>query len=216
MSTYDELTNHLIAGNESEVCELVGAFLKEGDSPAAIISDGLIHGMSIVGKKMKSGDMFIPEVLASAGAMSKAMELLKPLLVGEELARIYQGKVVMGTVEGDLHNIGKKLVSMILESGGFEVLDIGVDVPVDILVETVRREKPDVLGLSALLTTTMPRMKEVIESLVNGHVREGVRVMIGGAPVTQEFADAIGADGYAPNAILALDLAKRLAGRNQS
>jgi len=156
--------------------------------------------------------MFIPEVLASAKAMSGGMELLKPLIVAEELSTIHTGKVVIGTVQGDLHNIGKKIVSMILESGGFTVVDLGVDIPADKFVEAVKQEQPNILGLSALLTTTMPRMKDVIKALKEAGVRDKVRVIVGGAPITQDFADSIGADGYAPDAASALDKAKQLLG----
>lgn len=178
-----------------------------------IISEGLIRGMSVVGQRMKSGEMFIPEVLMSANAMNKGMEILKPLIAGEESLKIYAGKVIMGTVEGDVHSIGKSIVSTILESSGFTVLDIGVDVPADKFIEAVKHEQPKILGLSALLTTTMPRMKDVIEALKEAGFREKVWVMVGGAPVTQGFADSIGADGYAPDAVSALDKAKELPGQ---
>ncbi len=212
MATYEELQESIIAGQEDKVKGEVSALLERGNSPMEIISEGLISGMSVVGQKMKSGEMFIPEVLASAKAMSGGMELLKPLIVAEELSTIHTGKVVIGTVQGDLHSIGKKIVSTILESGGFTVVDIGVDVPTDKFIETIKQEQPNILGLSALLTTTMPRMGEVIEALKRSNLRDKVRVMVGGAPVTQGFADKIGADGYAPDAVSAVDKAKELLG----
>ena len=173
-----------------------------------ILSDGLLCGMSIVGKRFKACEIFIPGVLASAHAMSAGFELLKPVIAKDKLADVYAGKVVIGTVQGDLHNIGKKIVSMILESGGFIV----VDIPAEKFVEAVEQEQPNILGLSSLLSTTMPRIGDVIEALKRNNVRDKVRVMIGGAPITQAFADSIGADGYAPDAVSALDTAKQLLG----
>ena len=210
MTTYEELGDSVIAGNEDKVKEGVNALLKKGDSPVKIISEGLMPGMSVVGQKMKAGEMFIPEVLASAHAMNKSMEILKPLIVGEESSEIYAGKVVIGTVEGDVHSIGKDIVSTVLESGGFTVLNLGVDVPADKFVEVVEREQPNILGLSSLMTMTAPRMREVIEALKHSNLRDKVRVMVGGAPVTRDFANSIGADGYAPDAVSALDEAKQL------
>ena len=212
MIPYEELQNSVIMADESKLKGIINALLEKGVSPKEIISEGLIPSMSVVGQKMKSGEMFIPEVLASAHAMSGGMELLKPLITGAELSTIYKGKVVIGTVQGDLHNIGKKIVSMLLESGGFTVLDLGVDIPSDRFVEAVGQEQPDILGLSALLTTTMPRMGEVIETLKRNNLRDKVRIMVGGAPITQGSADSIGADGYAPDAVSALDKAKQLLG----
>lgn len=213
MASYQELWDSVIMGDEGKVKEEIGTLLERGNSPLEIISEGLIPGMSVVGQRMKSGEMFIPEVLASAHAMSQGMELLKPVIAVEELSTIYKGKVVIGTVQGDVHSIGKSIVSTILESSGFTVLDIGVDVSVDRFVEAVEQEQPNILGLSTLLTTTMPRMRDAIEALKRNNLRDRVRVMVGGAPVTQGFADSIGADGYAPDAVSALDKAKELLGQ---
>jgi 5-methyltetrahydrofolate--homocysteine methyltransferase len=213
MIPYEELQESVIMGDGSKVKEVIGDLLKKNNSPLEIISAGLIPSMSVVGQRMKDGEMFIPEVLASAHAMSGGMELLKPLIAGAELSTIYKGKVVIGTVQGDLHNIGKKIVSMLLESGGFTVLDLGVDVPIDRFVEAIKQEQPDILGLSALLTTTMPRMRDAVEALKHNNLRDKVQVMVGGAPVTQSFADSIGADGYAPDAVSALDKIKQLLGQ---
>lgn len=212
MAPYEELQESVIAGDNELVKEIVRTLIEKGNDPLEIISDGFMPGMSVVGHKMKTGEMFIPEVLMSAQAMGGGMELLKPLITGEKLSDLYIGKVVIGTVHGDLHNIGKKIVSMILETGGFIVVDAGVDVPTDRFIEVVKQEKPNILGISSLLTTTMPRMREVIEALKSSNLRDKVRVMVGGAPVTQDFADSIGADGYAPDAVLALDKAKQLLG----
>jgi len=213
MALYEELQESVITGQTDKVVGMVKTLLGSGKAPMEIISEGLIRGMSVVGQRMKSGEMFIPEVLVSANAMNKGMEILKPLIVGEESLTIYAGKVIMGTVEGDVHSIGKSIVSTILESSGFTVLDMGVDVPADKFIEAVKQEQPKILGLSALLTTTMPRMKDVIEALKEAGFREKVWVMVGGAPVTQGFADSIGADGYAPDAVSALDKAKELLGQ---
>lgn len=210
MALYEELQENIIAGQKDKVKEMVNTLLDSGNAPIEIISEGLISSMSIVGQKMKSGEMFIPEVLASAHAMNEGMGMLRSLITGDELSSLYAGKALMGTVQGDVHNIGKKIVSMILESGGFTVVDLGVDIPADKFVEAVKREQPHIIGLSALLTTTMPRMKDVIKALKEAGVRDKVRVMIGGAPITQDFADSIGADGYAPDAASALDKAKQL------
>jgi len=212
MALYEELQESIIAGQRDKVKEVVNTLLDSNTAPIEIISEGLIGSMSIVGQKMKSGEMFIPEVLASAHAMNEGMGMLKPLITGDESSSLFASKALMGTVQGDLHNIGKKIVSMILESGGFTVVDLGVDIPADKFVEAVKQEQPNILGLSALLTTTMPRMKDVINALKEAGVRDKVRVIVGGAPITQDFADSIGADGYAPDAASALDKAKQLLG----
>lgn len=212
MAQYKELQESLLAGEEERIKELISSLLSKGTKPLEIISDGLIHGMSLVGQKFKTGELFIPELLMSAHAMSAGMEILRPLIVGEKLSAIRKGKVVIGTVKGDVHNIGKNIVAMILETGGFEVVDIGVDAPPEKFVEAVKKERPNILGLSALLTTTMPNMKEVIDVLKQNKFRDRVRIMVGGAPITQSFADSIGADGYAPDAISALDKANQLLG----
>jgi 5-methyltetrahydrofolate--homocysteine methyltransferase len=169
---------------------------------------GLMPGMDHVGVEFKAGNMFVPEVLRSARAMQASMNILRPLLAesGVELA----GKVLLGTVKGDLHDIGKNLVAMMCEGAGFEVVDLGKDVEPEAFVEQVKNFEPDVLGMSALLTTTMRAMEHTIKSLEEAGVRDQVKIIIGGAPVTQAFADQIGADGYASNAASAADLAKQL------
>jgi 5-methyltetrahydrofolate--homocysteine methyltransferase len=211
MDQYKELQESLMAGDEARVKELITGLLGQGIAPGVIMSEGLISGMAEVGKRFKRGDLFIPEVMLSAITMSEGMAMLEPLLVGMQLPN--SGKVVIGTVEGDIHNIGKDLVSMMLRSAGFGIVDLGVQVPTETFVKAVAENKPDVLGMSALLTTTMPRMKEIIQLLRDRDLRGSVKVIVGGAPVTQEFADEIGADGYAPDAGSAVDKVKELLGR---
>lgn len=210
MAQYKDLQESVIAGDEDKVKELVSSLLKAGKKPIDIIAEGLTKGMSVVGERMKAGDMFIPEVLASAESMKAGMEVLKPHITGE---LVFSTKAVMGQVSGDVHNIGRKFVNMMLESSGFAVVDLGEDVPPEKFVEAVKKERPNILGLSALLTTTMPNMKVVIEALRSSSLRNKVKIIVGGAPVTQAFADSIGADGYAPNAISAVDKAKQLLGQ---
>ena len=213
METYGDLKEAVITGEADQVKNMVKAYITKGDNPLGIISDGLVSAMAVVGQRMKSGEMYIPEVLASAQAMRGGMDLLKPLISGEKSSSIYTGKVVIGTVQGDVHCIGKNIVSMMLESSGFAIVDVGEDVPASKFVEAVEREKPDILGLSALLTITIGNMKEVIAALNKKGLRKQVKVIIGGAPVNQGFADSIGADGYAPDAAAAVDKVKQLIGK---
>jgi len=208
MSDLRRISEALVAMNEKKVKELVREALDKGVFAKEILNEGLIPGMDIVGEKMESGDMFIPEVLMSAKAMSAAVEILKPLLGDEGLTAA--GKVVIGTVKGDLHDIGKNLVVMMLESAGFEVHNLGVDIGPEDFVKAIKEKEPNLLALSALLTTTMSMMKQTIDAVTESGLRERVKVMIGGAPVTQKFADEIGADGYAPDAGSANKLAKDL------
>ena len=210
MALYVELKENIILGEEDKVIEVVRTLLDAGNDPSEIMFEGLIRGMSEVGQKMKCGEMFIPEVLASAQAMRGGLELVKPLVVKEKLLDISMGKIVLGTVHGDLHGIGKNICSLMLQSEGFTVLDIGEDVPTEKFIEVAKQEQPDILGLSALMVNTMPVMKEVIEALERSGLRDKVRVMVGGAPISQAFADKIGADGYAPDAVAAIDKAKQL------
>ncbi|MFB0520215.1 MAG: corrinoid protein, partial [Desulfatiglandales bacterium] len=184
--------------------------IDEGQDLSSILNDGLLAGMSVVGEGFKKAEVFFPEVLVAANAMKAGMEPLKPLLAEKNIG--YSGKAVLGTVRGDLHDIGKNLVGMMLEGAGFEVIDLGVDVSPERFVETVKGENADIIGMSSLLTTTMPMMKRVIESLSTSLIRERVKVMVGGAPITQQYADEIGADGFAPDAATAVDKAKELMG----
>jgi len=206
MSQFQPITEALLACDQEKVTSLVKQSIESGAAAKDILNQGLIAGMDVVGERMESGDMFIPEVLMAAQAMSAAVEILKPLLTDEESSA--KGRVVIGTVKGDLHDIGKNLVSMMMESAGLEVHNLGVDIPPDRFVQEVNAKKADILALSALLTTTMPMMKETISAFVKAGIRDNVKIMIGGAPVTQAFASEIGADGYAPDAGSAARLAK--------
>ena len=208
MADFQNMIDTLIEGDEKKLTSLAQSALDEGVSAKEILEKGLMAGMDIVGEKMESEDMFIPEVLRSAKTMSAVIDILKPLLAEGDV--IVAGKVVIGTVKGDLHDIGKNLVAMMLESAGFEVYNLGADILPDKFVEEIKDKNADMLCLSALLTTTMPMMKTTIDALSKSGLREQVKVMIGGAPVTQDFADQIGADGYAHDAGSATKLAKAL------
>jgi 5-methyltetrahydrofolate--homocysteine methyltransferase len=177
-------------------------------SPGDILNKGLVAGMNVVGQKFKANEFYVPEVLIAARAMKAAMEHLKPALA--ETGTEPVARVAIGTVKGDLHDIGKNLVAMMLEGAGFEIVDLGVDVKPEKFVETVKDRKTQVVALSALLTTTMPAMKDTIETLKAAGLRDKVQIMIGGAPVTQNYCDEIGADGYAPDAASAVDKAREL------
>jgi len=202
----------VVSGQASKAKELVLQALKENVSPSDILKNGLIRGMGIVGEMFKKNEVFIPEVLVSARCMKAAMEILKPALVKSGANPC--GKIAIGTVKGDLHDIGKNLVAMMMEGGGFEVLDLGIDVGPEKFINTVQEKDVDVVGLSALLTTTMPMMKVIIDELNSAGLRTKVKILVGGAPVTQEYADEIGADGYAPDAASAVDKAKTLINLN--
>jgi 5-methyltetrahydrofolate--homocysteine methyltransferase len=206
--TLSQIAEKLYDGKNIEVAELTQQALDEGLTAAEILNGGLVTGMDRVGVDFKNGDLFVPEVLIAARAMHAGMDILRPLLAESDVPSA--GKVIVGTVAGDLHDIGKNLVVMMLEGGGFEVVDMGIDASPQKFVEVVKSEQPDLLGMSALLTTTMPSMQKTIDALVEAGVREGIKVMIGGAPVTQSYADEIGADGYAPDAASAVDLARSL------
>jgi 5-methyltetrahydrofolate--homocysteine methyltransferase len=208
MSELSKITQTLMEGDGGTLVALVTEALEQGRTASEILNDELIAGMDLIGEKMGNGEMFIPEVLMAAHAMSGAVDLLKPHLAEGESSSA--GTIVIGTVKGDLHDIGKNLVVMMLESGGFKVIDLGVDVEPEIFVEAIKENEPDILGLSALLTTTMPMMKKTVESLDASGVRENLKIMIGGAPVNQEFADKIGADAYAPDAGSASRMAKSM------
>lgn len=204
-----EIYEGVIAGNAPGVESAVKAALAAGVSAEQILREALIPGMAEVGARFERNEYFVPEMLISARAMQYGMNVLKPLLVESGVEPV--GKVAIGTVKGDLHDIGKNLVSMMLEGAGFEVVDLGVDVPADRFVDAAKNGA-QIVAMSALLTTTMPGMKTTIEALVESGVRDGVKVMIGGAPVTQAYADQIGADGYAPDASSAARKAKELLG----
>jgi len=187
---------------------LVQTAIDQGVPAKDILNQGLIAGMDIVGERMESGDMFIPEVLMCAKAMGEAIAILKPHLSAEESSA--SARVVIGTVKGDLHDIGKNLVSMMLQSGGFEVINLGVDVAPEAFVDSLRAHQPHILALSALLTTTMPMLGQTIAAVKESGLRAMVKIVVGGAPVNKEFAQSIGADGYAPDAGGALKLLKSM------
>ncbi len=198
----------IVAGNADAAADATGKAIDAGIAPQDIINDSMIAAMSEVGQRFQDGKAFVPQLLMAGRAMKAALELLKPLMTGS--ASMSKGKVVIGTVKGDLHDIGKNLVASMLEGCGFEVVNIGIDVPADAFVEEVRRSHPDILCMSALLTTTMTYMKDVIEALEDAGLRDKVKIMVGGAPVTQHFADEIGADAYSDNANSAVAVATRL------
>ena len=206
----EKISRAIIEGDDDTIAGLTKAALDEGLNAKEILDGGLMPGMDHVGVEFKAGRMFVPEVLLSARIMKASMAVLEPLLAADESIAV--GKVVMGTVEGDLHDIGKNLLGMMMEGAGFKVVDLGVDVSPEALVEAVKREKPDVVGMSALLTTTMRNMGRTIDALKEAGLRDQVKVMVGGAPVTADFAEQIGADGTATSAPAAVDLAKELLG----
>ncbi|MBC2741832.1 MAG: corrinoid protein [Desulfosarcina sp.] len=196
----------VMQGDADGVKAKVQAALDQGVPAGDILNHALIAGMDIVGDRMESGDMFIPEVLMAAQSMSVGLDVLKPLLAEEDATA--KGRVIIGTVKGDLHDIGKNLVAMMLESGGLEVNNLGVDIPPEEFVNQVQAHDANMVCLSALLTTTMPMMKATMDALVEAGIRDRIKVMVGGAPVTQGFADEIGADGYSPDAGSAVKMAK--------
>ena len=205
-----KISEAIIQGNVDEMVDLAKEALDDGISAQDVLDKGLMAGMDYVGVEFKAGNMFVPEVLRSAKAMQTAMDVIKPELARSGARRT--GKVLLATVKGDMHDIGKNLVGMMCEGAGFEVKDIGKDIDPDAFVQGVRDYKPDIVGMSALLTTTMRAMGHTIKALEEAGLRDQVKVMIGGAPVTQAFCDQIRADGYAPNAAAAADLAKKLVG----
>jgi len=208
MGVLEDLKQNVIEMEVERAIELTQKALDEGLGAEEILNKALIPAMDVVGEQYERGEKYVPEMLLSAHAMKGAMGLLRPLLVesGVEM----KGRVVIGTVEGDLHDIGQNLVGMMLEGAGFEVHNLGAEVPAEEFVKGAKEHEADLVGMSALLTTTMLHMPEVIEALKENGLRDRVKVMIGGAPVTQEYADEIGADGYAPDAASAVKLAERL------
>ncbi len=202
-----QISNAVIEGRLKDIPDLTNTALSSGLSAKEILDKGLMPRMDVVGVEFKKGKKFVPEVLLSARTMQASLGIIKPLLAktGEKMA----GKVVIGTVKGDLHDIGKSLVGMLLEGSGFEVVDLGKDVAPEIFVDTVKKEKPNIVAMSALLTTTMRSMGHTITVLKEAGLRDMVKIMVGGAPVTMDFAKQIGADGYAANAPAAVELAKK-------
>jgi len=210
MSTLESLKQNVIDGNSRDVTTLVKQALTEGIPAEQILNAGLIAGMSQVGKLFECGEFYVPEMLVAARAMKSGLDVLRPALVAANVQAI--GKIIIGTVKGDLHDIGKNLVAMMMEGAGFQVIDLGVDVPPDKFVAAVREHQPQLLGLSALLTTTMPAMRATLDALQAAGVRDQVKVLVGGAPVTGKFAREIGADAYAPDASTAATRAKAVLG----
>lgn len=208
MDVLEDIKASIINMDEDKTKELIQKAIGESLEAKKILNEGLIPAMEVVGKEYEEGKKFIPEMLLAAEAMKGALELLRPLLAKAEVKAI--GKVVMGTVEGDVHDIGQNLVSTMLEGGGFKVSSLGTDVSVEEFVTAVKEESPDIIGMSALLTTTMPHMKDVVDALIENGLRDKVKVMVGGATLNQQFADEYGADGFAPDASSAVRLAKRL------
>jgi 5-methyltetrahydrofolate--homocysteine methyltransferase len=206
MVDLNNISESLQRGAAEKVEELVKKALEENLLPKDILENGLIKGMDIIGAKFKKNEVYVPEVLIAARAMHAGMSILRPKLAETGVKNI--GKVAIGTVKGDLHDIGKNLVKMMLEGAGFEVIDLGIDVSPDKFVEAVKEHKPNIIGMSALLTTTMVNMVEVIKALEAAGLRDKVKIMIGGAPITQNYADQIGADGCSPDAASAVDKAK--------
>jgi 5-methyltetrahydrofolate--homocysteine methyltransferase len=198
----------LSQGKMEEAKKLTQAALEAGEPPERILKDGLIAAMEQIGIKFKNGEIYIPEVLIAARAMHAGMAVLKPIL--SKSTGSMAGKVIIGTVKGDLHDIGKNLVVMMLEGGGFEVVDLGIDVPPEKFIEAIKQHQPQVVGMSALLTTTMKEMKNTLQALEWAGLRDQVKTIVGGAPVTEKFAKDIGADGYAPDAASAVDAVKAL------
>jgi 5-methyltetrahydrofolate--homocysteine methyltransferase len=210
MAKFQDLADCIIAGDNVKSKEITQKLVGGGVSAIEILNEGLVPGMEVVGRKFKANEFYIPEVLIAARAMHAAMDIIKPMLSASGAKM--KGTVVIGTVQGDLHDIGKNLVGMMLEGGGYTVVDLGVDIPPDKYVEAVKKNDAKVIGLSALLTTTMTVMKDVIAALKADKATADVKVMVGGAPLTQEYADSIGAAGYAPDASGAVDLASKLLG----
>ncbi len=210
---FAKLTQSLIEGDPDATSEITQTALAAGIEPMEIIKQGLIPGMNVVGEKFSTGEYFLPDLIIAADGMQKAMVLLEPELLKRHQAIESTGIVILGTVKGDIHEIGKSLVGTMLSANGFKVFDLGVDVATDTFVSKARELKPDIIGLSALLTTTMVNQREVIKALASAGMGDKVKVMVGGAPVTRGWAEEIGADGYAEDAMGAVQIARQLVGK---
>ncbi len=208
MAILEDIQNCVLDGELDEIKDLVQKAVDEGIDPTTIINDGLIGGMNIVAPLFKSGEMFVPEVMESADTMNEGMQVVKPLITDADMPT--KGKVIIGTVNGDLHDIGKNLVVLMMESRGYTVVDLGVDVKEDQFVQAIKEHKPDIVGMSSLLTTTMMKIDDTIKVINDAGVRGDVRIIIGGAPISQEFADDVGADGYSEDASTAVELCDRM------
>jgi corrinoid protein of di/trimethylamine methyltransferase len=207
-----KITASLVECQPDLIAGLAQRALDAGVEPLAVVSQGLVPGMEIVGEKFQSGEYFLPQMVIASNAMQEAMRLVEPELLARQQAVATLGKVVIGTVKGDIHEIGKSLVATMMSANGFRVYDLGVDVSAETFVDKIKEVGADLVGLSALLTTTMTVQREVIQAIEEAGIRDRVKVMVGGAPVTQEWADSIGADGYAEDVVAAVELGKRLVG----
>jgi 5-methyltetrahydrofolate--homocysteine methyltransferase len=207
---YERISTAIMEGDSEKIGSLVQKGLDQGLASKDILDNGMVVGMSEVGVRFRAGDMFVPEVLMSADAMQAALEVLRPHLIASGVKLI--GKIVMGTVKGDLHDIGKNLVNMMCEGAGFEIIDVGFNADPDKFVEAIKVHKPDVVGMSAMLTTTMRAMAHTVKAIEEAGLRDQVKIMVGGAPVDAAFAERIGADGYGSNAPAGSDLAKKFVG----
>jgi 5-methyltetrahydrofolate--homocysteine methyltransferase len=210
MDLLDQLYDAILAGNAKAAAAVTREAVEAKMDPQVLLDEAMIPAMDEVGHRFEANECFVPELLVAARAMKAGVEIIRPLLADQ--ASKSAGRVVIGTVKGDLHDIGKNLVGIMLEGGGFEIVDIGVDASPEKFIDAVQKNKPDIVALSALLTTTLPSMKVIIDRLTQAGVRDQVKVIVGGAPVTQDFADEIGADGYSDNAAAAVTLARRLVG----
>ena len=210
----EQMHDDLYDGLKDEIVEGVNILLERGWTPYEVLTKALVEGMRIVGVDFRDGILFVPEVLMSANAMKAGMHILRPLLAETGAPKV--GKMVIGTVKGDIHDIGKNLVSMMMEGAGFEVIDIGINNPVENYLAALEEHKPDILGMSALLTTTMPYMKVVIDTMVEKGIRDDYIVMVGGAPLNEEFAQAIGADAYGRDAAVTVEMATELIARRHN
>ncbi|MEL6966655.1 MAG: B12-binding domain-containing protein [Pseudomonadota bacterium] len=217
LSTEDlvlQMHDDLYDGLKEEIVEGTNILLERGWAPYKVLTEALVEGMRIVGEDFRDGILFVPEVLLSANAMKAGMHILRPLLAATGAPK--QGKMVIGTVKGDIHDIGKNLVGMMMEGAGFDVIDLGINNPVENYIEAIEEHEPDILGMSALLTTTMPYMKVVIDTLVEKGIREDYTVLVGGAPLNEEFGEAIGADAYCRDAAVAVETAKEFMARKHN
>jgi len=210
----EQMHDDLYDGMAEEISEGTEILLSRGWTPDKVLNDALVGGMAIVGVDFRDGILFVPEVLSAAGAMKAGMAILRPLLA--ETGAESVGKMVIGTVKGDIHDVGKNLVAMMMEGAGFEVIDIGINISVEKYLEALEEHQPDILGMSALLTTTMPYMKVVIDTLKEQGIRDDYIVLVGGAPLNQEFGDAVGADGYCRDAAITVDMAKEMVAQKRA
>lgn len=208
MDTFQEIIKKIEKGDANAIKSLVEKAVADNITANDILNNGLVKGMSNIGEKFKNNEVYIPEVLIAARAMKAGLDIIKPLLA--EAKTESKGKIAIGTIKGDLHDIGKNIVCIMLEGAGYDVIDLGIDLPKEKFIEAVQKDGVDILGLSALLTTTMSYMKEIIDAVDQSGLKDKVKVIIGGAPITQAYADEINADGYAPDAATAVDVVKQL------